>query len=1342
MKNKTFISRMLVFTLALILTFTLIPPNLIAFAGAGGGAGGGFGGGGGSTAVTDNPINDEDIGLRFSLVSKDSSGETKVIPNIYGKYYLDVWDSAYFKESWYGAINSYGRYSPNPTDENIKRWSDATFDKTIGALISASGKGHVDMNIANHLNPGGASKNTFFTEGEGGLKINGDLFYNWFMEKVGTYDGEVQSRYYFFINALYYGKTHGINMNNTFLVVEPVLHIANPNENYQCLGTEYIASWYGYVEGNLVGNHREPGNAWTIRDRFSSLANNFQIKRTNYLDTEMEAAMKNVLGVSVPGQFTITGGHAIAYGDGSYMDNLGYTPITYNFSYRTQGYAMQIFWLKDMATGTPIDTFDIETNKPNVPYYPENPEDTPDVPNSGTKNIIKLYADLYKDPNADGYYTQIVDIKNGSSYAYVRQNVSDKVTITNEEQVNGYKISAWYTSNTNYTDDSLNNEQFRASNMIVQQTDIPDDGAVSLANLGGTRFKIKNYRAVAGYPSLGIDAGGQKYKIDSTTSTNATQYTSYKRKSGSVVSNYGTYNYSENPEPNGTVVTLGANENTIVILYTREMTHITTDSTDEDITIPDNPDDRIDQSGNLTIVKLYGVLNPSTYAIENEKSVVLKNTTRNVNIKNESGYNFAEWVFVTGGSSTGLTASDMGNPSYYFKLDFSFGEVGDGVKSIHLVSNKVNQINSTVNFNGIEQPRTADTPYGKVQLFKYANALESLRYPDSDTKILGRAECAPLSGDASTYEIHSLRRLYEIKQSDGTWKTAIGNTKYLNAASDVTITQNVQYKVHYGSSLANSYKDSVTTNNGTDKDRGQYGYVKSMKATNTISFYPYYTMQYELPSAYNGNLGKNGEVVHIGYSNNANQIYVIGEEKRYLNTYDYAEVSFYGHSVSSSKGTDVVNNVLNTTRNGRIEISSEQWSTHARANSLIGLDNCALPGGATLSITIPTNNRQTVHITSYSAYLPKGSAGYAQVNSQNDPNAFGSMPTNINDAAERHTKLVESVAAGFEGLNVEQYFTKNTSTEAYSNTKDNGNTYDKNNTVYNQISSDLGSNKNLYDLPNAYSVTDFSGKEDKYYYRPDGDVQFDTNKKPSAIKFNNYTLATGNNKDGDGNTGDFDTNYESSSPNANTKTTYYTFYMNRVGQVLCITSNTDSSAAMANFTGTPSGDGSVLVAEWSKTEPKHFTYTAGLSTDIKLAAENTGIVEELYKQLQEGTGSDKATPWSKADGQWYFEAFDGLTIAKFDTTLSVGFIDPYERTSVLDPEIIPNMANKGDILTSSVMSQIVTSNTSLMYGTANKIGEFCDTDGSKLGDIIMPDLRSFFISDIFFAPNITVQDLK
>ena len=110
-----------------------------------------------------------------------------------------------------------------------------------------------------------------------------------------------------------------------------------------------------------------------------------------------------------------------------------------------------------------------------------------------------------------------------------------------------------------------------------------------------------------------------------------------------------------------------------------------------------------------------------------------------------------------------------------------------------------------------------------------------------------------------------------------------------------------------------------------------------MKASNTITFYPYYTMQYELPESYNAMLNKDGTLKSQSLGNNANQLYIVGEEARSLNVYDYAEVSYYGHAVSSSKGVDVVNNVLNTNRKGRIEISSEQWSTHARASSLIGL---------------------------------------------------------------------------------------------------------------------------------------------------------------------------------------------------------------------------------------------------------------------------------------------------------------------------------------------------------------------------------------------------------------------
>lgn len=131
--------------------------------------------------------------------------------------------------------------------------------------------------------------------------------------------------------------------------------------------------------------------------------------------------------------------------------------------------------------------------------------------------------------------------------------------------------------------------------------------------------------------------------------------------------------------------------------------------------------------------------------------------------------------------------------------------------------------------------------------------------------------------------------------------------------------------------------------------------------------------------------------------------------------------------------------------------------------------------------------------------------------------------------------------------------------------------------------------------------------------------------------------------------------------------------MNRIGQVLCIESSDLSLTAKANFTGRAATDESVVVANWSA--DKGYEYASGLAEDIVSVAKNTGIVDELYKQLEEGTGNDKATPWSQ-DGAWYFEAFDGLTIAKFETTLSVGFIDPYERTSVLDPEVVPSMQNK------------------------------------------------------------------
>ena len=1689
MIKKKLISRVFICIIVLIMTLSFISPSLTAFA-DGGGAGGGLeDGGGAGVHVNDDPLNDENIGLRIYLVSK-KDGESTVVQNRYSSYYLDIWMSGNVPN--YNNVNSTSRYLPVASKDNLVKTGAAEFDSYINAAYAKIGCSS-GINFSAHMKPGMAnsSEDYWFTEA-GGFAVAGTNFYNWFMD-TREIKGESVPVYELVLNYLYNNCTQGLDPESSFLVVEPIVFLCNPtgsiySDGFKTTGNRYVASWFGYITHN-VGEGHDPGFAHTVRNRLQKLGNGFKLVTTNSAQGAKDR-IKDVLKLDMADkdEYDCTGTSPDWFG---YLPD-GKSGQFHRNIHETVGYGLQVYWLKgSLKGGLPIDTYDIDKKTTLTPDNAENPSDSNN--NKGSKSIVKMYVDLYKDEKT-GYYTEIVD-----TATYARKNVSNLVSITDESKINGYNVTAWYSSKTpfNYDIDNngkVNNYYVMGSGMMAL-TDFGGsntDGTISLSLLGGKQLRINNYIGLKNIP-----VGHQQYftplsgkhgiddiykNVQSTEG--ATQFTNYKRLGFNGETVYGKYTFKKDDDTKKTV-DLGDDE-TLVILYTRERTKISTGDYSSSTTIEPNDNKYKDQSGNLKIVKLYGVINKNTYEITNDPSkskVVITNATRNVNLNSESGYDLAEWIYLTGGAGTSISASDMGNPnlSQYlldgsadkayrldgfvdgFKNSSSYSRAFNfesGVPTLHILSTNSDGIaettvpgrysigsrsgigsrayNSTIYFGGDgklsdESPDDSDTndvlymlflktdqlsystddlvipqsyvtrydnykhnpmkvtgsvsqttyneylqnhkfkyllpvvnnkdyvdvnplfigqiaikdklqsglipKYSDVERLEYhgaTNQHEILRgYSDSassttgimsdyiqllyidhnkaitssndianlgnilnlsavnleytayrsgdsvtaaiwkynsinnsvngsmrvptdtgillsefttgymtslggsvavqgynkpsttrqandseqnfklnfnfsevgngiknawtftnlknvafsqnidrfkmqnviqqseltigntklerlgnsgkaglvsriyfndkgkETKaVLSQAFCNKLPSGFEKYSINSLNRLYKIKVND-TWKYAVGTTQYLNAASDISITQNVKYGVHYGSAIANPYKDDTKQGNSTNKSK-QYGYVKSMKSSNTISFYPYYVMQYELPSTYNAQLNKNGTKNNTaGAMNNANQLYVIGEEKRYLNVYNYAEVSFSGHTVSSSKGTDVVNNVVNLNRSGRIEISSEQWSTHARANSLIGLDNCALPGGATLSITIPNDNRQTVTITSYGAFLPEQSAGYAQVKAMNDASAFGTMPTNTDAIKSRHNSLVGSVVGGFEGLNVEQYFTD---TKGYTNTKDHGSTYDSANTVYNQISGELGSGKNLYDLPESkrYSVTDFTGKEDKYYYRPDGDVEIHDDGSATKIKLNNFggiELATGNNNDGKGNTGDFDTNYNDIA-SGSSSVTYYTFYMNRVGQVLCIADNNLNSSSKANLTGTTSGDGAVLVAEWSPSAEQHFNYASGLSNDVKQAAINTGIVEELYKQLQEGTGSDQFTPWGTSDGKWYFEAFDGITIAKYTTTLKVGFIDPYERTSVLDPAVVPNMQNKGDMLTSSVVSQIVTSNTSLKYGTVNKIGEFSDENGNKLGDIIMPDLRSFFISDLFFAPNITVQDLK
>lgn len=493
------------------------------------------------------------------------------------------------------------------------------------------------MNISSHLNPGGASSNTFFTEGSGGFHVNGDLFFNWFMEKSAKVkgDNEERSRYHWFMNSMYLRKINELDMNNTFLVVEPILHLRKV-EGTHTTGAYTVASWYGYVSSY------EARNAYTIIKRMGHLANGFNLQKTSYVTSEMEQKIKNVLDTNVVTDKNLYNIKTNSDGTTSKMN------FKENNKHKVYGFAMQTFWLKGMSTGTPID-------KPqNTPSNAETPSEENQT--TGDKSIIKLYVDLYKDPNT-GYYTQIVD-----KSQFVQKEVSDKVTITNEENINGYKVSAWYTSDTEYNSLPLGSSMFATTSLGKT------DGAVKLSDLGGLQYRINNYTTATDYPNT----GGQKYfsalssphgtngqGLKAQTSSGATNYTQYKRLAVKGTSNYGSYDYQINE--NGTTVSLGGNEKTLVVLYTREMSYISTTDTSTN----KSTDERDNNSGNLKIVKVYGTIDPSTYEITDISRTVLSNTTRNVRIKNESGYNFAEWIYLTGGAGTNITASTWGNPLTY-----------------------------------------------------------------------------------------------------------------------------------------------------------------------------------------------------------------------------------------------------------------------------------------------------------------------------------------------------------------------------------------------------------------------------------------------------------------------------------------------------------------------------------------------------------------------------------------------------------------------------------------------------------------------------------------------------
>lgn len=184
------------------------------------------------------------------------------------------------------------------------------------------------------------------------------------------------------------------------------------------------------------------------------------------------------------------------------------------------------------------------------------------------------------------------------------------------------------------------------------------------------------------------------------------------------------------------------------------------------------------------------------------------------------------------------------------------------------------------------------------------------------------------------------------------------------------------------------------------------------------------------------------------------------------------------------------------------------------------------------------------------------------------------------------------------------------------------------------------------------------------------------------------------NTDSPSNEGDLDVN------NLGTSTVYYHFAMNTSGDLVTGSSN-------------------------------------GGAVPVDLINKRTLVVNKLEAALEqgargEGSGYDDT---ANTGPQWYNEAFDGITVIMQQTILEVGYNDPPERSSVLDPKLTPKQTSQKSLFSKYFLSQFKTQDHSAYYNEPYIMGEF------KNAKVKLKDMDYLFHSRKFWIPNATTQDL-
>ena len=478
---RKFISKALVFMLSLILILSCLPlSSFVAYANNSSGTGGS---GGNTVDKGYAAIWHNNSGVRLYLVDASKGpGSLKVVPFTFnGKKYdlLDIWDPAY------GMMSSLNVKFKAVYEHGVRVGSKS---QDLSALtITYNTLKNVGLSSPKYVNDGST------------WSVSGSTFHSWMTSKSSGQANINMAIVVFGFMADKNIDTYKKINKSYYLIAEPLVCMpAYADKSYDGSGYRgtVIGTWYDYMRFNKGSN-----GGWSAA-KARSFANGFKLgvagENAEYKDF-VNKTIKDNLGLDTLPSYS--GGYTdLAHNQGQYFG--GPSPWhTYDyFDYvKNTGWGIQVYWDGNNppdASGDPIDTYDIDKNTTLTPDNAESPNDSNN--NKGSKTIVKMYVDLCKDENT-GYYSEIVD-----TATYARKNVSNLVSITDERNINGYNVAAWYTSKKqfSYGDGVVNSNNVIGSGMMA----IDDfggsntDGTVSLSVLGGKQFRINNYNALTEFP--------------------------------------------------------------------------------------------------------------------------------------------------------------------------------------------------------------------------------------------------------------------------------------------------------------------------------------------------------------------------------------------------------------------------------------------------------------------------------------------------------------------------------------------------------------------------------------------------------------------------------------------------------------------------------------------------------------------------------------------------------------------------------------------------------------------------------------------------------------------------